>query len=216
MEGRTMKAVILVDVQNDFLPGGALAVPDGEAVIEPCNRLAAAAELVVATQDWHPAGHGSFASQHPGRIVGERIDLDGVKQTLWPDHCVQGTHGAELAAELDAGRIARVFPKGTERLVDSYSGFQDAARRGSTGLAEYLRERGVDEVFVAGLATDFCVRATAADALAEGLVVNVVTDACRGVNLNGDDAERALEGLRAAGARLIETSEAIGRLRKGR
>ncbi|HLP78182.1 MAG TPA: bifunctional nicotinamidase/pyrazinamidase, partial [Candidatus Paceibacterota bacterium] len=155
-----MKALILVDIQNDFLSGGALAVPDGDAVIPVANRLQAAFPLVVATQDWHPANHGSFAANHPGRKVFEQIDLNGLPQTLWPVHCVQNTRGAELAAALNRDRIAKVFPKGTDATIDSYSGLFDNGHRKSTGLGEWLKARGATEVFVCGLATDYCVKFT--------------------------------------------------------
>jgi nicotinamidase/pyrazinamidase len=155
-----MRALILIDIQDDFLPGGALAVPRGDEVIAVANRLSARADfdVVVATRDLHPAGHGSFASSHPGRRLGEVIDLDGLPQVMWPDHCVEGTPGSELAAALDRSRVARVFVKGTDPAIDSYSGFHDNGHRKATGLGDWLKARGVDEVWVLGLATDYCVR----------------------------------------------------------
>ena len=159
-----MKALILVDIQNDFLPGGALAVPDGDKVISIANKLQPAFPLVVATQDWHPANRGSFAASHSGKNVFEQLELNGLPQTLWPVHCVQSTKGAELAATLDRERIAKVFPKGTDAGIDSYSGLFDNGHRKSTGLGEWLKARGVTEVFVCGLATDYCVKFTALDA----------------------------------------------------
>ena len=137
-----MKALILVDIQNDFLPGGALAVPEGDLVIPVANRLQAVFPLVVATQDWHPANHGSFAANHPGKKVFEQIDLNGLSQTLWPVHCVQGTSGAELASGLKRERIAKIFPKGTDPGIDSYSGLFDNGHRKSTGLGEWLKSKG--------------------------------------------------------------------------
>ena len=192
-------ALILVDIQNDFLPGGALAVPEGEAVIPVANGLIPQFDLVVATKCWHPPNHVSFAVNHPGRQAFETITIDGLQQTLWPVHCVQNTGGAAFAPALETERIARVFPKGTDPTVDGYSGFFDNARRGSTGLAEFLRERGVTSVVVCGLATDYCVRATALDASAEGFDVRVIEEGCRGVNVRAGDVDRALGDMRRAG-----------------
>jgi nicotinamidase/pyrazinamidase len=149
-----MRALILVDIQNDFLPGGALAAPGGNEVVPIANRLMPAYELVIATQDWHPADHQSFASQHAGHSVGEVISLDGLKQTLWPDHCVQDTPGSQFAAELNTQGIRHVIRKGTDRRIDSYSGFFDNDHRKATGLGDYLKQRGVTAVDVMGLATD--------------------------------------------------------------
>jgi len=198
-------ALIVVDVQNDFLPGGALAVPHGDEVIPVINRLARGFELVVATQDWHPPNHLSFAANHPGRTVGEVVELDGLKQVLWPVHCVQGTPGAELAAGLDSARIAHVVKKGTDPRVDSYSGFFDNGRRRDTGLNRWLRSQGVERVVVTGLATDYCVKATALDAAELGFETTVVTDACRAVNLSPDDEQQALDELQAAGVCVVES-----------
>ena len=206
-----MRALILVDIQNDFLPGGALAVPDGDAVVPVANALMPAFSLVVATQDWHPAGHGSFAANHPGRRPGEVIALGGLSQVLWPVHCVQGTRGAELADGLERGRIGRVFVKGTDPEIDSYSGFFDNERRKSTGLAEFLRAVGVDEVVVLGLATDYCVKFTALDALSLGLRTVLVVDGCRGVELQAGDSARAIEAVRAAGGAVVTSAELVGR-----
>lgn len=201
-------ALILVDIQNDFLPGGALAVPDGDAVIPVANALMPCFDLVVATQDWHPATHGSFAANHPGRQPGEQIDLGGLPQILWPTHCVQDTPGAAFADALHRSGIMRAFPKGTDVDIDSYSGFFDNGRRRGTGLLEYLQERGVTEVFVLGLATDYCVKATALDAVGAGFKTHLVEDGCRGVNLTPGDVGRAVEQMREAGV-LLATSEQI-------
>lgn len=199
-----MKALLLVDIQNDFLPTGALPVRDGDAVIAVANRLAqsGAFDLVVATQDWHPPGHLSFAANHPGRAPGEVIDLDGLPQVLWPVHCVAETSGAAFAPGLDTSRLTRVFQKGTDPRIDSYSGFFDNGHRKATGLGGFLRERGVGEVVLLGLATDYCVKFTALDALQLGFATTVVADGCRGVDLQPGDSERALADLRAAGARI--------------
>jgi nicotinamidase/pyrazinamidase len=204
-----LRAVIWVDVQNDFCPGGALAVPEGDQVVPLCNRLADAAPWVVATQDWHPPDHGSFARQHPGRQPYEVGELAGLPQVLWPAHCVQNTGGALFAPGLRTDRIHRVFPKGTDPTVDSYSGFFDNHRRRATGLGDWLRQQGVREVLVAGLATDYCVRATAMDALDLGFRVTLAVDACRGVGLGPDDVARALTELQAAGARLATTASLL-------
>lgn len=200
-------ALILVDIQNDFLPGGALAVPDGRSVVPVANRLIPRFELVIATQDWHPANHGSFASQHAGHDIGEVIDFNGLQQVLWPDHCVQTTSGAEFSEELNTAGIHRVFHKGTDTAVDSYSGFFDNGRRNSTGLGDFLRGEGVQRVFVLGLATDYCVKYTALDARDTGLETVLVEDGCRGVELSPGDCERAITELRNAGVSVIPSSD---------
>ncbi len=195
-----MKTLLLIDIQNDFLPGGALAVPEGDLIIPIVNQLMPGFDLVVATQDWHPTDHGSFATNHPGRAPFEMAELDGLSQTLWPVHCVQNTGGALFAPGLETRRIARVFPKGMNPRIDSYSGLYDNGHRASTGMAEWLRSLGAEELWVAGLATDYCVKFTVLDALKEGFRVHVLTSACRGVNLTPGDCDRALEEMRAAGA----------------
>jgi nicotinamidase/pyrazinamidase len=200
-----MKALILVDVQYDFCPGGSLAVPQGDEVIPIANRLQKAFDLIVATQDWHPRGHGSFASTH-GKPLYEVISINGSPQTLWPDHCIQGTHGAELMAAVDRSRIARIFQKGTDPRIDSYSGFLDADHRNSTGLADFLREHHVTRVYIAGLATDYCVKYTALDAVQLGFEAYVVADACRGVDLKKDDSAAAFRAMEAAGVKIVRSS----------
>lgn len=194
-----MKALILVDIQNDFLPGGALAVPGGDEIVALANDLMEEFEIVVATQDWHPPDHGSFAANHSGKEVFESIELDGLPQTLWPVHCVWDTLGAEFASGLEVCRITRVFQKGTRPEVDSYSGFHDNGRRHSTGMAEWLREQGVTHLTVCGLATDYCVKFTALDAVSEGFQVTFALAACRGVNLTVGDVDKAVEEMRGAG-----------------
>ncbi len=194
-----MNALILVDIQNDFLPGGALAVPGGDEVIPAANLLMRDADITVATQDWHPPDHGSFAANHPGRTVFEAIDLQGLPQTLWPVHCVENSHGAELAPTLETIHIEKFFRKGTRPEIDSYSGFHDNGRHHSTGMAEWLRGRGVTRVTVCGLATDYCVKFTALDAITEGFHVTLATDACRGVNLRSGDVELAIREMRQRG-----------------
>jgi nicotinamidase/pyrazinamidase len=202
-----MNALVLVDIQNDFCPGGALAVPDGDAVVPVANSLMDRFRLVAATQDFHPRQHGSFAANHPGKKPYEQIDLHGLPQVLWPVHCVQGTKGAELHPGLHVQGITRVFPKGTDATVDSYSGFFDNGKRKGTGLAEYLREQGASRLVVLGLATDYCVRATVLDALQLGFQVDLVADGCRAVDLVPGDGDRAIAEMAAAGARIVASTE---------
>lgn len=197
------KALILVDLQYDFCPGGALAVEEGNAVIPIANQWMPEFEVVVATQDWHPANHGSFAANHPWRKPGQVIDLHGLPQVLWPIHCVQESFGADLVDELDQQRITRIFQKGTDPEVDSYSGFFDNGRRKSTGMGEWLQEQGVDAVYVMGLATDYCVKFTALDALSLGFDTYLIQAGCRGVNLQPGDVDRALEDMAQQGVKLI-------------
>jgi nicotinamidase/pyrazinamidase len=203
-----MNALIIVDVQNDFCPGGALPVPEGDRVVEVINRILGTVpfgvhDLVVATQDWHPADHGSFAANHPGRSPGAQIVLDGLPQILWPVHCVQNTPGAELHPQLDRRQIARIFRKGTDPSVDSYSGFFDNGHRHATGLGDYLKAEGVTDVYVCGLATDYCVKATALDALALGFKTHLIADACRGVELQSGDVQRAIQQMHERGVVVV-------------
>ena len=204
-----MKALILVDIQTDFLPGGALAVPNGDAIIPIANRLQAVLPLVVATQDWHPANHGSFAANHPGKNLFEQIDLNGLPQTLWPMHCVQGTPGAELATGLQRERIAKIFPKGTDAGIDSYSGLFDNGHRKTTGLGEWLKAKGVTEVFVCGLATDNCVKFTALDAAGLGFKTHFIEDASRGVNLQPNDVKNAIAEMNRAGITTVQSADLL-------
>ena len=200
-------ALILVDVQHDFLPGGALAVPEGDLIVPLCINLARDINLVVATQDWHPANHGSFAANHPGRRVGDVIDLNGLPQILWPVHCVQNTPGAALASGIDVGSRMKIFQKGTDPAIDSYSGFFDNGHRKSTGLGEFLKQEKVRDVFVCGLATDYCVKFTALDARDQGFEVFLIEDACRGVNLKPGDVDAAVDEMRRAGVRIIRSGQ---------
>jgi nicotinamidase/pyrazinamidase len=204
-----MRALILVDLQNDFCPGGALAVARGDETIAIANRLLPHFATVAATQDWHPPDHESFAANHSGKQPYEMIDLHGLMQVLWPVHCVQETPGAELHIELDRARITQIFHKGTDPAVDSYSGFFDNGKRKATGLGDWLRSRWIQQVYVMGLATDYCVRATALDARALGFDVWLVQDGCRPVELKPGDGERAIAELRGAGCAIVE-SGAIG------
>lgn len=202
------KALILVDIQNDFLPGGTLAVAHGDEVIPVANDVQRGFDLVVATQDWHPANHGSFASNHAGKRPGDVIELHGLTQVLWPDHCVQGTRGAELHRDLDLSRVQRVFRKATDPRIDSYSAFFDNGHLKETGLADFLKAEGVEEIYIAGLATDYCVKFTAFDALQLGLRTYLIEDGVRGVNLSPDDSVVAIEAMRAAGV-VITNSTAM-------
>ncbi|RSK34021.1 bifunctional nicotinamidase/pyrazinamidase [Hymenobacter metallilatus] len=198
-----MKALLLIDIQHDFLPGGSLAVPGGHEILPLVNQLQPNYELVAATQDWHPANHQSFASQHPGHAVFSQISLHGLPQTLWPDHCVQGTPGAEFSAQLHQHRIEAIFRKGTSPEIDSYSGFYDNGHRKSTGLADYLRGRGVHEVHLCGLAADYCVFYSALDALQEGFAVVFLEEATRAISAEG--YARARQQLEQRGARFSTT-----------
>src|SRR5882724_4688928 len=205
-----MRALILVDIQNDFCPGGTLAVREGDAVVPLANRLMSQVDLVVATQDWHPAEHGSFAVNHPGRQPFELAELAGLPQVLWPAHCVQWTGGALFHPGLDSRRIAQVVPKGTDPRIDSYSGFFDNGRRKATGLHEWLQSQGVDQLLLCGMATDYCVKATALDAVSLGYGNTVVADACRGVNLAPGDIDQALAALREAGVAITQVDAVEG------
>ncbi len=199
------RALILVDIQNDFCPGGALAVARGDEVVDVANRLIPAFDLVVATQDWHPRDHGSFAANHPGKQPYQVIELHGLEQVLWPVHCVQDSPGAAFHPRLDQKKITKIFPKGTDPTVDSYSGLHDNGRRKSTGLGEWLKAQGVDTVYVLGLATDYCVKFTALDARRDGFATYLVEDGCRGVELHPGDSERAIDELRSSGVVVIDS-----------
>ena len=192
--------LVVVDVQNDFIPGGALAVPQGDEVVPEINRLAARFDDVILTQDWHPRGHASFASSHPGKKPFETIELPYGSQVLWPDHCVQGTAGAAFHPDLNLMKAQLVIRKGHHRDIDSYSAFLEADRETTTGLAGYLKERGFRKLYVCGLATDFCVAWTALDARAAGFDTTVIEDACRAIDLDGSLA-RAWTEMAAAGVK---------------
>ncbi|MGY2133011.1 bifunctional nicotinamidase/pyrazinamidase [Hymenobacter sp. HD11105] len=202
-----MKALLLIDVQNDFVPGGALAVPEGNQVILLLNQLQPHFNLVVATQDWHPTAHKSFATNHEGRQPFEEIDLHGLPQVLWPAHCVQGTPGAELHADLDTNQVEAIFRKGTDSEIDSYSGLYDNGHRKATGLAAYLRGRGVTAVYVAGLAGDYCVYYTAKDALQEGFETFLIEDASRPISLEGFESAKA--DLISLGGKIVQSAQLL-------
>ena len=205
------EVLIMVDVQNDFCPGGALAVPAGDAIVPAVNRMARRFAHVVLTQDWHPAGHSSFASANPGRRSFDTIDTPSGQQTLWPDHCVQGTTGAEFHRGLDIAHAELVLRKGFRPAIDSYSAFRENDRRTPTGLAGYLRERGLDRVTLCGLATDFCVLFSALDSRAAGFATAVALEACRGLDVDGS-LDRALAAMREAGVVFVTESGDPARL----
>lgn len=215
-----MKALYIIDIQNDFCPGGALAVNEGDQIIPLVNELQSKFDLVIMSQDWHPADHGSFAANHPGTEPGQVIDLHGLDQILWPVHCVQGSHGAAFVDGLNTDKVAAIFRKGTNVKIDSYSGFFDnggspavslaetsSARRASTGAYGYLKELGITDLYLVGLATDYCVKFTAMDGNRLGFNTHVIQDACRGVNLQPGDVDRALAEMQSAGIKIINSQD---------
>jgi nicotinamidase/pyrazinamidase len=204
-----MKALVLVDLQNDFCSGGQLAVTGGEEVVPIANALMKKCDLVVATKDWHPANHGSFAVNHARKNIGDVITLDGLEQILWPSHCVQNSFGAEFHKGVTEEGIDKVFFKGTDPLVDSYSGFFDNQHRNPTGLETYLKEKGVTGIYVAGLATDYCVKFTVLDALDLGFETTVITDVCRAVNVRAGDGDRSIDEMVEKGAKVTTSQEVI-------
>lgn len=202
-----MRALVLVDIQNDFMPFGSLPVREGDLVVEVANSLARRFGLVFATQDWHPADHGSFASNHPGATRGDVVRLGGMDQVLWPDHCVQNTPGASFHSGLDVSRIGAVCRKGSDPDIDSYSGFFDNGHRKDTGLDRLLQGREVESIVLVGLATDYCVKFTALDGRQLGYEVTVVSDGVRGVELMAGDVGRALDEMRGAGCRVVTSAD---------
>ena len=201
-----MKALLLVDIQNDFCPGGALEVKEGDQVVPIANQLMEYFDLVVATKDWHPANHGSFAANHPWRYPGQIIELDGLEQILWPIHCVKDSFGALLVKTLNTEKIEKIFQKGTDPNIDSYSGFFDNAHRKATGLGNFLKDKGVEEVYVMGLAQDYCVKYTILDALELGFKTYLIADGTRAVNLNPGDGDNAIKEMKAKGAIVINSN----------
>ncbi len=206
MKNGEKSALILIDIQNDFCPGGALAVPGGDEIVPLANRLMTRLPNTVLTQDWHGAGHLSFASSHEGKQPFETTELSYGPQVLWPDHCVQGTHGAEFHRDLDTDRAQLIVRKGFRREIDSYSAFYENDRKTSTGLAGYLKSRGIDTLYLAGLATDFCVAYSALDARREGFAVYLIEDGCRAIDMEGSLA-RMREEMRQAGVRFIDSTD---------
>lgn len=204
------EVLLVVDIQNDFCPEGALPVPEGDAVVPLANGLVAAFDNVVLTQDWHPRDHRSFASSNPGRRPYEVIEVSYGEQVLWPDHCVQGTSGAAFHPDLDPSKAQLIMRKGFHRDIDSYSAFYENDRKTPTGLGGYLRERGLRHIYVCGLATDFCVAYSAVDGRREGFDVTVVEDACRGIDLDGS-LDRALQAMREEGVDFLRSSDLLDR-----
>ena len=200
------KALILVDLQNDFMPTGALPIPQGDEVITPANALQDYFECILATQDWHPSNHGSFAANHPNKLPGECIELAGLRQILWPIHCVQGTKGAEFVATLKTSRITKVFQKGSDPTIDSYSAFFDNGHRKSTGLGDYLTIQQISDVYIMGLALDYCVKYTVLDACSN-FKTYLIQDACRGVNLNSEDSAMSIQDMQKAGAHVVHSTD---------
>lgn len=201
-------ALLVIDVQNDFIPGGQLPVPEGGRIVPLINRIAGSFKQVVIAQDWHPKGHVSFASSHPGHQPFEVIELPYGEQTLWPDHCVQATPGADFHPELDLSHAQLIIRKGCNPDIDSYSAFLEADRRTTTGLSGYLKERGIDTVYMVGLALDFCVMFSALDARAAGFNTFVVLDACRAIDLDGSLAS-AMDRMKGAGVGLIQSTDLL-------
>jgi nicotinamidase/pyrazinamidase len=200
-----MKALLLVDIQIDFIPGGSLAVPGGNEIISIVNNLQQQFDVVAATQDWHPGNHKSFASNHKDKNTFDIIELHGLEQVLWPDHCVQGTKGAEFSKELNMNKVEAIFRKGTDPEIDSYSGFYDNGHRKTTGLADYLKGKQATEVYIAGLAADYCVYYTAKDALLEGFMTYIIEDAVRAINVEG--FKKAKEDILSKGGKIINSSD---------
>ena len=196
-----MEALLLVDIQNDFSPTGSLPVKEGDEIIPFVNGRQGDFDLVIASQDWHPADHYSFAKNHnlkPGQIIG----LNGIDQILWPVHCVQNTFGAKFIDGLETGKIAKIFRKGTDREIDSYSAFFDNDHRSSTGLNDYLKQKGVSQICIVGLATDYCVKYTAIDAVGQGFETSVLLKGCRSVELNPGDVDRAIDEMKSSGVQI--------------
>jgi nicotinamidase/pyrazinamidase len=203
------KALIMIDLQNDFCSGGSLAVTGGDEVIPLANQLQAHFETIIATQDWHPKDHSSFASNHPDYQAGEIITVNEIEQILWPSHCVQDTQGAAFHPELSLKKVQKIFHKGVDKKIDSYSAFFDNAHLRSTGLKEHLQQSGIDTVYLMGLATDYCVKFSALDAVDAGFQVFVIEDACRGVELKAGDSAQALKDMQTAGVKLVKTKDIL-------
>lgn len=205
-----MKALLIVDMQYDFLPGGALGVQGGDQIVPIINQLQEKFDFIVATQDWHPADHGSFATNYQGKNPGDYVQLGNEQQVLWPVHCVQESKGAMFHQDLDQSKWRKIFKKGTNSYVDSYSGFFDNDRRQDTGLSKFLADNGVEEVVVTGIATDYCVKFTVLDAIKEGFEATVVKDATKAVNLKPDDFDLAIKEMVKAGAEVVHSNKFLG------
>lgn len=203
------KSLIVVDVQNDFCEGGALEVKNGSKIIPAINKLIGTKffDFIIATQDWHPRNHKSFASNHKNKNVYDIIKLNGIEQVLWPDHCIQRTKGAKLHGDLNLGKNYKIFKKGTNTNIDSYSGFYDNDHKSSTGLGEFLRKQNITDVYITGLATDYCVKFTALDSVREGFKTFVIKDAVKGVNVNKDDSKNAFNEMRKNNIKIITSKK---------
>lgn len=207
-----MKTLVIIDMQNDFIPGGSLAVPEGDQIVVLINKLQEEFDLVIATQDWHPRDHSSFAANQPGKNEFEKIELHGLEQVLWPVHCVQNTEGAKFHPDLNTVKIETIFTKGTSKEVDSYSGFYDNAHLKSTGLAGYLKEKGAEELYFCGLAAEYCVHFSVMDALEEGFSAILIEDATRPLDV--EDFKQAKENILKAGGKIIKSRELISGIKK--
>lgn len=203
-----MKVLVIIDMQNDFMPSGALPVPEGDKIVPLINALQDKFDLVIATQDWHPVAHASFASSHEGKNVYELIDLNGINQILWPDHCIQGSFGAEFHSDLDTTKWETIFRKGTNPEIDSYSGFYDNAHLKSTGLAGYLKEKGASELYFCGLAAEYCVYFSVKDALQEGFKTVLIEDATKALSV--EDFEKAKLNVLNNGGRIVQSKQLLG------
>ena len=196
-----MKTLVLVDIQNDFLKGGSLAVPEGEKIIKPINKIIKQYDLVIATKDWHPKNHISFASNHTDKKIGDIINVNGVDQVLWPDHCIQNSYGSDFPEQLDISKLAKVVYKGSDANIDSYSGFFDNGHFRSTGLSDYLKSKDVYKIDYVGLATDYCLKYTAIDSVSEGFKTRVLINCIKGIEEKG--CELALNEMKSKGVELI-------------
>lgn len=202
-----MKGLLLVDIQNDFLPGGALEVAEGNQIISIVNELMKKDfDVVIASRDWHPRDHVSFAENH-GRIPGEIIEVGGIKQILWPIHCVGGDWGSDFAPDLEINNVDKIFYKGRDKYVDSYSAFFDSGKQRSTGLEDYLKKHNITELYIVGLATEYCIKYSVLDSLFLGFATHVILDACRGVELNKGDCQRAVKKMEICGAKIISSED---------
>ena len=200
-------ALLIVDVQNDFLAGGALEVTDGDAIIPIINKLQYKFDTIITTQDWHPGDHKSFASQHKKNSVGDIVNLNGIKQYLWPDHCVENTYGSEIALKLNQSKIEKVIQKGNNPEIDSYSGFFENDKKTKTELDDYLKQHEIDTIYICGLATDYCVKFTANDSSTLGYKTYLIEDACRGVNISPIDSELAISEMKQSGVTVISSKD---------
>jgi nicotinamidase/pyrazinamidase len=202
-----MKVLVVVDMQNDFMPGGPLGVATANALVPIINQLMTRFPLVVASQDWHPSDHCSFAINHTGKKTGDVVAIEGISQILWPAHCIQNTFGAELVADLNQELITSIFHKGTDKNIDSYSAFFDNAKRKKTSLDDYLRACAATELYFCGVATDYCVLYSILDAIDLGYKSHIVLDACRGINLKPTDVDNALAAITARGGKIVFSKE---------